>query len=584
MRHFGAGSAAELRQRIRAGDHSGPTAGFSPGFVQCNVVILPKEHAADFQRFCELNPQPCPLLAASEPGDPTIPALGDDLDIRTDVPRYCIYRDGVLESEVGNITDLWQDDFVTFVLGCSFSFEEALAEAGIKLRYVERQRNVSMYVTNCETIPSGPFHGKTVVSMRDLLEIDNEVATAVQVTSRFPRVHGTPIHVGDGTAIGIKDIEAPEYGDAPEIGENTSRVPVFWACGVTPQKAIENAKLPLVITHSPGHMLVTDLLNTSIQFSPEDTLAERDVGQKCSSPGLLGVESISDVVLKGDIRGMTAIVDQGHVPRASFRDAADLILSCARGVVLIATGFYIMKAAAPETDGPPGAVALGLALQRLGFTPVYVTDRYSRAAVAACAGADAQVINFPITSSEHSAEFARGLLAGLKPTLLVSVERCGLGKDGKYRNMLGVDFSDYNARIDALFELADVPSIGVADGGNEIGCGGLSSSGAIPAADPEKLKSPPCVTETTKLVVAAASNWGAYGIAAALALQTARPELLLSAADAWDLVGKCVKAGAVDGILHEKGLLSVDGRGEQADADCLNSLHKLLDTYLTRSE
>jgi len=568
---------------IRKGAAHGPTAGSAPGCVQGNIVILPQQYADDFKRYCDLNPQPCPLLAMSAPGDPSLPSLGVDIDIRTDVPKYRVFRDGIMDTEVENITDLWRQDLVTFVLGCSFSFEQALMQSNVGLRYVENHRNVPMYVTNCETKPSGLFSGKMVVSMRDLRMDQGEVKKAVEITSRFPRVHGSPVHIGDASSLGIADLEAPNFGDAPKMAEESDRVPVFWACGVTPQVAIENAKVPFVITHSPGHMLITDLDNSDMQTSPLDLTG--------SAPGAHGVvpmdpsaqQGIMNVLLDGDIRGMRALVEKGHVPNTCCGDAADLILSRSSGICLIVTGFYIQAAESPETDGPPGAVALGRALGRLGFTPVYVTDRFSHDVVAACAGTEARVIVFPVTSPELSREFAQGLLDGLKPSLLIAIERAGRGADGQYRNMKGVNFSDYNAQIDELFELAhgEIPSIGIADGGNEIGCGDLTASGAIPGADPENLKSPPCVTRTTQLVVAGASNWGGFGIAAALAMRSGCRDLLVSTADGWELVQKAVDAGAVDGILHTPGLASVDGRGEDANSSCLERLHDLVDRYLT---
>lgn len=252
--------AAEVRARIRAGEHTGQTAGLAPGYVQGNVVILPRDMAHDFLAFCHRNPKPCPLLATSEPGDPSLPQLGEDIDIRTDVPRYRVFRDGELVEEVTDIRHLWRDDLVAFVLGCSFSFEEALLQEGIPLRHIERGTTVSMYRTNIPTVPAGPFSGPTVVSMRPLRPAD--AIRAIQITSRFPAVHGAPIHLGDPSLIGIEDINRPDWGDPTEIRDD--ELPVFWACGVTPQAAIARARPPLCITHKPGHMLITDLRNSRL--------------------------------------------------------------------------------------------------------------------------------------------------------------------------------------------------------------------------------------------------------------------------------------------------------------------------------
>lgn len=250
---------AELRRKIRAGAHDGNTSGLAPGFVQCNLVVLPRESAGDFLRFCQLNPRPCPVVAVGEPGDPSLPLLGD-IDIRTDVPRYRVFRDGALETECADILDLWRDDFVSFALGCSFSFEEALLADGLEVRNVSQGCNVPMYRTSIDCVPAEPFRAKLVVSMRPFRARD--AIRAIQICTRFPAVHGAPVHLGDPAEIGIRDIAKPDFGDPVRIGPG--EMPVFWACGVTPQVALEQARLPLAITHSPGCMLVTDLRNSQL--------------------------------------------------------------------------------------------------------------------------------------------------------------------------------------------------------------------------------------------------------------------------------------------------------------------------------
>lgn len=253
-------SPQALRQTIRVGAHTGNTSGLAPGFVQCNIVILPAAWAGDFMRFCQLNPRPCPLIATvNSPGDYTLPPLGD-VDIRTDVPSYRIFRDGELVEELSDITALWQDDLVTFALGCSFSFEEALLADGLEVRNVTEAVNVPMYRTNIDCNSAGPFAGKMVVSMRPFRAAD--AIRAIQICTRFPSVHGAPIHLGDPDLIGIGDLAQPDYGDAVSVGEN--ELPLFWACGVTPQVALAAARPPFAITHSPGCMLVTDLRNSQL--------------------------------------------------------------------------------------------------------------------------------------------------------------------------------------------------------------------------------------------------------------------------------------------------------------------------------
>ncbi|MCA1408628.1 putative hydro-lyase [Ensifer sp. IC3342] len=251
-------SAQQVRQMARAGVLSGPTANLAPGFVQANLAILPRDLAYDFLLFCQRNPKPCPLLGVSEPGATSISDLGHDLDIRTDVPRYRLWKNGVLVDELQDITEIWREDLVTFALGCSFSFEEALLAAGVPVRHIEEGRNVPMFCSSIDTTPSGVFSGPLVVSMRPMLP--EQATKAVQITGRFPSVHGAPIHLGDPETIGISDVMNPDYGDAVTI--RPGEIPVFWACGVTPQAAIVRAKPDISITHAPGHMLLTDILNS----------------------------------------------------------------------------------------------------------------------------------------------------------------------------------------------------------------------------------------------------------------------------------------------------------------------------------
>jgi uncharacterized protein YcsI (UPF0317 family) len=235
---------------------TGPTCGLAPGYLQANLVVLPKELADDFRLFCQLNPKPCPLLEMTETGDWEPRNAAPGADLRTDVPKYRVYRHGRLSEEVADITRYWRDDLVAFLLGCSFGFEAAMQRAGLPLRHIEEGRNVPMYRTNLPCTPAGPFSGPLVVSMRPLTP--SQTIDAVVVTSRYPRAHGAPVHFGDPGAIGISDINRPDYGDAVTI--RSGEVPVFWACGVTPQAVLMEAKPEFAITHSPGCMFVTDMV------------------------------------------------------------------------------------------------------------------------------------------------------------------------------------------------------------------------------------------------------------------------------------------------------------------------------------
>jgi uncharacterized protein YcsI (UPF0317 family) len=244
----------ELRADARAGRMKDQTSGQAPGFLQANLMIVPKEHAFDFLLFAQRNPKPCPLIEVLSPGQKE-PRCAAGADIATDVPGYRLYRDGEFAGEYDSVADLWRDDLVTFVIGCSFSFEAAVMEAGIPLRHVEQGCNVSMFRTSIPCTPAGVFSGEMVVTMRPVKSRD--VARVVEISGRYDVAHGTPVHVGNPQAIGIHDLSRPDYGDAVSIRDD--EVPVFWACGVTPQWVAQKSRLPLCITHAPGKMFVTDV-------------------------------------------------------------------------------------------------------------------------------------------------------------------------------------------------------------------------------------------------------------------------------------------------------------------------------------
>ena len=244
----------EVRAMMRSGEWGGITAGVSVGYLQANIAILPRDLAFDFLLFCQRNPKPCPLLEVIEAGNTEPWQVAPGADIRTDVPAYRIYKDGEAVEDVPDLLGHWRDDLVSFLMGCSFTFENAMMNAGIPLPHVEQNKNVSMYVTNIETVPAGIFRGPMVVSMRPIHR--TQVVRAVQVTTRFPSGHGAPVHIGDPEAIGVKNISVPDFGDPVEIKEG--QVPVFWACGVTPQAVAMNSKPSLLISHVPGHMFITD--------------------------------------------------------------------------------------------------------------------------------------------------------------------------------------------------------------------------------------------------------------------------------------------------------------------------------------
>jgi uncharacterized protein YcsI (UPF0317 family) len=254
-------TGADVRRLARAGELQGPTPGLALGYVQANLVVVPRDLAFDFLLFCQRNPRPCPLLDVTEAGSPEPALVAPGADVRTDVPRYRVYLDGQLRDEPADLNAWWRKDLVAFLLGCSFTFENALLAAGVPLRHLEQGCNVPMYRTSLVCRPAGAFRGPTVVSMRPLTPA--QVVTATRVCARFPRAHGTPIHLGDPAAIGIRDLDKPDFGDPVEI--RPGEMPVFWACGVTPQAVAMEARPPLLLTHKPGHMFVTDLRDTELE-------------------------------------------------------------------------------------------------------------------------------------------------------------------------------------------------------------------------------------------------------------------------------------------------------------------------------
>ncbi len=250
----------EARALIRQGKWRKPTAGLAAGFVQANLVVLPRELAYDFLLFAQRNPKPCPVIEVTDTGSPEPKLSAPGADLRTDIPRYRIYRNGMLEQEVTDLRGVWKPDLVTFLLGCSFSFEAALLKAGVPIRHIEEEKNVPMFISSIACTPAGSLAGPLVVTMRPIPA--PLVPKAVQVSGRFPAVHGAPVHVGDPAAIGIRDLGKPDFGDPVTI--HAGEIPVFWACGVTPQAVAMRSKPSLMITHAPGHMFITDLRDESL--------------------------------------------------------------------------------------------------------------------------------------------------------------------------------------------------------------------------------------------------------------------------------------------------------------------------------
>ncbi|MGN0413375.1 MAG: putative hydro-lyase [Lachnospiraceae bacterium] len=253
---------AKVRELIREGKITGPTAGMCAGYAQANLAVMPKELAYDFLLFTQRNPKSCPILEVSDVGSRELKYIAKGADIARDIPKYRVYEKGVMTGEYTDVSSFWRDDLVSFLIGCSFSFEADLLETGVPVRHIEEGRNVPMFITNIPCVPAGVFHGNMVVSMRPLPY--DQIVKSVLITGDMPRVHGAPIHIGDPSVIGIKDVMKPDFGDSVTI--NPGEVPVFWPCGVTPQSVVMNVKPDFVITHAPGHMLITDVKNISLKY------------------------------------------------------------------------------------------------------------------------------------------------------------------------------------------------------------------------------------------------------------------------------------------------------------------------------
>lgn len=254
---------SELRKQIAESKFTKSTAGYCNGYVQANLVVLPQEYAADFELFCRQNPKPCPLLEVVGPGKYLTSKVANGANLLNEIPMYQLFTDGVPTQTVRDISTYYKEDLVFFLLGCSFSFEEALMQQGISLRHVEEHKNVSMFNTNIDLNRVGIFSGKMVVSMRPIK--CSRIVEAALISAKYPNVHGAPIHVGAPEQIGIADISKVDYGDSVAI--NADELPVFWPCGVTPQNALVNAKVPFAITHSPGYMLVCDIKNEDLRIA-----------------------------------------------------------------------------------------------------------------------------------------------------------------------------------------------------------------------------------------------------------------------------------------------------------------------------
>ncbi|KAF1562286.1 UNVERIFIED_CONTAM: D-glutamate cyclase, mitochondrial, partial [Eudyptes pachyrhynchus] len=527
-----------LRRIIRCNRLSiSNTSGMAEGYKQANVVILHESLADDFEKFCHANNGPLPLLYRIKPGDWKCPTLSSDSDsavitsyfTRTDWLQYKIYEHGACTGSLKSLKEYSEQlkDMVTFYLGCSFSFEKAVQNAGIPIRNVEQKCNVSMYKTAVPCYSVSTFRCNLVVTMRPIPE--SKLEAAVLATSESKEAHGAPIHVGDPGLLGIQDLSKPDYGDPIHL--HPGDIPVFWACGVTGVEAVINCRAPLAFTHSPGCMFITDLKNDNVTVR-----SSREVPQvHCISQDPLHYSIVSAEAAQ-KIKTLETLIgidpgDRGiiHLHRQDELLKACLSIFHARSV-LITTGFPTHFAYEPpeENDGPPGALAIAAILQALEKEVAIVTDQRAMNLNKKIIEEAVQlgILKRPVPLLSYQRESADSALMFLcengnpgRPRFdhLIAIERAGMAADGNYYNARKVNIKHLVDPIDELFLAAQtipgVTTTGVGDGGNELGMGKVKDAVKKHIKDGDVIA---CDVEADFTIVAGVSNWGGYAIACAL--------------------------------------------------------------------
>ncbi|XP_030339075.1 D-glutamate cyclase, mitochondrial isoform X2 [Strigops habroptila] len=519
-----------LRQIIRCNRLSiSNTSGMAEGYKQANVVILHKSLADDFEKFCHANEGPLPLLYRSKPGDWKCPSLSSDSDIRTDCLQYRIHEHGACTGSLKSLKEYSEQlkNMVTFYLGCSFSFEKALQDAGIPVRNVEQKCNVSMYKTAVPCYCVSAFCCNLVVTMRPIPE--SKLEAAVLATSELKEAHGAPIHMGDPGLLGIQDLSKPDYGDPVHL--HPGDIPVFWACGVTGVEAVINCRAPLAFTPSPGCMFITDLKNDNVTFR-----SSKEVPQvHCISQDPLHYSIVSaEAAQKIKTLETLVAVDPGdrgiiHLHRQDELLKACLSISHAQSV-LITTGFPTHFAYEPpeENDGPPGALAIAAILQALEKEVAIVTDQRAmnlnkkiieEAVQLGILKRPVPLLSYQSKSADSALEFLceNGNPARPRFDHLIAIERAGMAADGNYYNARKANIKHLVDPIDELFlaaqTLPGVTTTGVGDGGNELGMGKVKDAVKKHIKYGDVIA---CDVEADFAVVAGVSNWGGYAIACAL--------------------------------------------------------------------
>ncbi len=517
-----------IRDEIRSNKYTQPTAGVMGEYLQVNVAIIPKAYADEFELFCNQNKKACPLIERS---DVDLMLNDHTIEITRDIPKYEHFREGTKIKESFDLLDECLDDYVAFTLGCSFTFEKGLMDFGIELRHIEEKKNVAMFNTNISCESTNLFCGNMVVSMRPIKEKDIE--DVISITSNYSKTHGIPIHIGNPRAIGIENIDMPDYGDSVAILDD--ELPVFWACGVTALNILRNQIEDIFYTHSPGHMLVTNTLVDDIKtFDVEEFLN-----------GMM--------LRKTYYRGVSGLVYKNRLKEVSSK------LLTYKHITLV-TGFCIRSSMTGETDGPLGTMFLASALEKLGKSVKVITD-----------------------------EFTVDQLIGLKELLklkaqvtvdtqvcqtdcIFSIERPGKNHEGRYHNMKGDDITDLVADTDTMIESyldRNVHFIAMGDGGNEVGFGKEYDYVTQHIPNGEKICAKLIADD---LLISGVSNWGCYVLIAMLS-NTSNKMLLHSADDELKAMKCIVSLGAVDGLTGKKEL-SVDGYEIDDNINFLHTLHK----------
>ncbi|NWR74915.1 GLUCM protein, partial [Centropus unirufus] len=519
-----------LRRIIRCNRLSiSNTSGMAEGFKQTNVVILHKSLADDFEKFCHANDGPLPLLYRSKPGDWECPSLSSDSDIRTDCLQYKRYEHGACTGSLQSLKEYSEQlkDMVTFYLGCSFSFEKTLQNAGIPVRNVEQKCNVSMYKTAVPCHAVSRFSCNLVVTMRPIPE--SKLEAAVLATSELKEAHGAPIHIGDPGLLGIQDLSRTDYGDPVHL--HPGDIPVFWACGVTGAEAVINCRAPLSFTHSPGCMFITDVKNNKVpDKSSREVLQVHCISQDPLHYSIVSEEAAQKIKTLESLIGIDP-GDRGiiHLCRQDELLKACLAMSHARSV-LITTGFPTHFTYEPpeENDGPPGALAIAALLQALEKEVSIVTDRRAMNLNKKIIEEAVQlgILKKPVPLLSYQRQNADSALMFLcengnpeRPRFdhLIAIERAGMAADGNYYNARKINIKHLVDPIDELFLAAQtipgVTTTGVGDGGNELGMGKVKDAVKKHIKNGDVIA---CDVEADFTVVAGVSNWGGYAIACAL--------------------------------------------------------------------